>query len=126
MTSRRFVRHDVRLAVCRLDAAAEVPPWAWTGPFVAVTRTPDELSIVCAEDAVPEAVRHESGWGALKIVGPFPFETVGVLSSIAEPLALAGISIFAVSTFDTDWLLVKAVDLDRAAAVLRAAGHEEA
>ena len=111
--------------MCRLDPSAGVPPWAWTGPFAAVTRTPDELSIVCAEDAVPEGVRHESGWGALKIAGPFPFETVGVLASLAGPLALSGISIFAVSTFDTDWLLVKAADLDRAVAVLVAAGHEE-
>ena len=73
---------------------------------VSITRTPDELSIVCPEEAVPpDDVTSEDGWRALKVPGPIPFETTGVLAGIAAPLAAAGISIFAISTFDTDYVL---------------------
>lgn len=112
------------LAVVRLPADAPVPAWAGEpSAFASITRTGDELSIVCREALVPPGAAAEPGWRALKISGPLPFTAVGVLAGIAAPLADAGVSIFAVSTFDTDYVLVKADQLDRAMAALSAAGH---
>lgn len=111
------------LAVCRLAADDALPAWLPARGFVSVTRTGDELSIVCAEDAVPEGVRREGGWRCLAVAGPLDFGMTGVLASIAAPLADAGISIFALSTFDTDYVLVKAEKLEDAAEALRRAGH---
>ncbi len=109
------------LSVCRLRASDRVPSWALElhEGFVSVTRTADELSIVCPEEAVPPDTTVEEGWRALKVVGPIPFETTGVLAGIAAPLAAAGISIFAIATYDTDYVLVKADQLERALAALR-------
>jgi hypothetical protein len=109
------------LAVCRLAATARVPSWALElhESFVSVTRTPDELSVVCPDAAVPPDVETESGWRALQLPGPIPFGQIGVLASLATPLAAAGISIFAVSTYDTDYILVKETDLERALAALQ-------
>lgn len=112
------------LAVCRLAANAGVPGWVATGGFCSITRTGEELSIVAEQAHVPAGVRVEGGWRALKVVGPIPFETVGVLVGVAAPLAQAGISLFALSTFDTDYLLVKADRLEAARAALAGAGHE--
>jgi uncharacterized protein len=114
---------DDSLAICRLEADAEVPAWAWSGEPASVTRTRDELSIVCRADAVPRGVRRESGWRCLKVRGPLDFALAGVLAALAAPLAAAGIPVFVVSTFDTDYLMVKEENLARAAATLRAAGH---
>lgn len=111
------------LAVCRLAPDADAPAWAWTGEPASVTRTRDELSIVCRADAVPQEVRAEAGWRCLKVHGPLDFALTGILAALTAPLAAAGIALFAVSTFDTDYLLVKAENLDRAAEVLRGAGH---
>lgn len=111
-------------AVCRLDPAEAVPAWAWSGHLASVTRTDAELSIVCAESAVPATVeRAERGWRVLRVVGPLDFNAVGVMASLAAPLARAGISILALATFDTDFLLVREPDLGRAIAALQAAGH---
>src|SRR4051794_36689059 len=88
-----------RFAVCRLPAEAAFPAWA-TGPFVALTRTAEELSVVCAEEAVPTGVRAEAGWRCLRVAGTQPFTAVGVLASLTGPLAAARVSLFAVSTFD--------------------------
>ena len=112
-----------RVAICRLAAGDTLPPWA-AGPFYSVTRTADELSVVCREAAVPAGVRSERGWRALQVQGPLDFALTGVLASLAVPLAQAGVSIFAVSTFDTDYLLVKEEQNERAARVLQLAGHE--
>jgi hypothetical protein len=112
------------LAVCRLGAGEAFPAWLPARGFVSIARTADELSIVCAEDAVPEGVRSERGWRCLAVAGPLDFGMTGVLASIAAPLADAGISIFALSTFDTDYVLVKAEKLEDAAEALRRAGHE--
>ena len=109
------------LAICRLPAAADSPAWA-RGELVAVTRTATELSVVCAEAAVPTAVRAEPGWRALRVRGPLPFDVVGVVAALARPLAAAGVPIFVISTFDTDYVLVKATDLPRAEAALRSTG----
>lgn len=111
------------LAVCRLPAHSAVPAWATDGPFLSVTKTKEELSIVCLENVVPEGVKREGPWRALKVQGPLDFALTGILASLAQPLAEAKISIFAISTFDTDYLLVKAGDLDRATAALAAVGH---
>jgi hypothetical protein len=111
-----------RLAVCRLDAASPVPSWP-SGPLVSVTRTAEELSVVCAEEAVPAGTKAEVGWKAFKLEGPVPFSTVGVISSMTAPLATQGISVFVLSTFDTDYLLVKETVLARATKTLAAAGY---
>jgi hypothetical protein len=111
------------LAVCRLEPAAQVPAWAHAGAFRAVTRTPTELSIVCREDSVPAGILANRGWRAIAVDGTLDFVLAGVLASLASPLAAAGVSIFAVSTYDTDYVLVKKDTLDRAVAALSAAGH---
>ena len=97
-----------------------IPEWAHSG-FFSMTRTPDELSIVCNEEIVPDGVACEKGWHCLQVKGPLDFALTGILASLAAPLAEAGISIFAISTYDTDYFLVK--ELDRAIAVLFKAGH---
>ena len=111
-----------RLSVCRLQPSARVPSWALElhEGFVSVTRTAEELSIVCPEEAVPPDTRSEDGWRALKVPGPIPFEQTGVLASIAGPLGAAGISLFAIATYDTDYVLVREPDLERALKVLGA------
>jgi hypothetical protein len=116
---------DAPLAIARLDPAARVPPWALLDtPFSCVVRTASELSIVCADDQVPADVRCERGWRALAVEGHLDLSLTGVLASLATPLATAGIAIFAISTFDTDYVLVRAPQLDPAVAALRGAGHE--
>lgn len=100
-----------------------MPDWALGAGFFSATRTSDELSVVCDEGRVPADVRVERAWVGLKLEGPFPFAMTGVLASFLQPLAEAGISIFAVSTFDTDYVLVKREKLERAIAVLSTAGH---
>ncbi len=113
-----------RLAVCRLDADADVPAWATAGSPSSVTRTAGELSVVCPEGSVPDGVRCEKGWRVFRLEGPFEFTEVGILSAVAAPLAEAGVGIFAVSTFDTDYVLVKEEHLGDAAEALRGRGHE--
>lgn len=115
-----------RLAVCRLAASDAVPAWAASGSFSSVTRTPAELSIVCAEAAVPGSVGRESGFRAYVVAGPLDFGLTGVIASLTEPLARAGVPVFVVSTFDTDYLLVREERLEEASAVLRRAGHSMA
>ena len=110
-------------AVCRLGADAAIPAWATTSSFFSISRTSDELSIVCLQSLVPDGIRCEKDWRCFKLAGPIPFTTVSVLASLVQPLAEAGISVFAVSTFDTDYLLVKAADLQRAIDALRKKGH---
>jgi hypothetical protein len=114
---------DGTFAVCRLAGDAPLPPWATAGHFVSLTRTPEELSLVCAQDAVPEGIVCERGWRCLRVAGAVPFSAVGVLASLTAPLAEARISVFAVSTFDTDYLLVRERDLERALDALRRMGH---
>lgn len=110
-------------AVCRLEPDAAVPAWATNGSFFSIARTTDELSIVCNQADVPDGVRCERNWRCFKLAGPIPFSTIGVLASLVSPLAEAGISVFAISTFDTDYLLVKEKDLPKATDALCQAGH---
>ena len=109
-------------AVCRLPGTADAPEWA-SGRFVSITRTDAELSVVCAEGAVPPQVRAEGGWRCLGVRGPLGFGLTGVLASLASPLAGSGVSIFVISTYDTDYLMVQGRDLDRARDALERAGH---
>ncbi len=111
---RRLLLLPDRLAVCQLDASSTTPDWATCGSFYSITRTPDELSIVCAEAQVPGDVKPEGGWRAFKVEGTLDFALTGVLESIARPLADAKVSIFAVSTFNTDYVLVKEESVERA------------
>jgi hypothetical protein len=110
-------------AVCKLPPGSPVPPWATAGDLFSLTRTPDELSLVCRQEAVPEGVVCERGWRCLRVAGSMPFTLVGVLAALTTPVARAGVGVFALSTFDTDYLLVKAADWEKAIAALRAAGH---
>jgi hypothetical protein len=110
-------------AVCRLDPHGTVPEWAGGANFLSITRTRNELSIVCEEKKVPELVHAERNQRLMQIEGTMPFTLSGVLASVAAPLASAGISTFAVSTYDTDYLLVSEEDLQEATQVLEAAGH---
>jgi hypothetical protein len=110
-------------AICRWSADATLPDWAYQGGFVSVTRTPAELSAVCAFDAVPPGTVCEGPRRILAVRGPLDFALTGVMASLASPLAGAGVSIFVVSTYDTDYVLVRADNLDRAVEALRGAGH---
>ena len=111
-------------AVARLAPDAPVPSWVPVTGFTSVTRTADELSIVCASGAVPADVEPvEAGWSLLTLEGPFEFTLTGILAAVLVPLAEAGIGIFALSTFDTDHLLVKHAQLDETVAALESAGH---
>ena len=112
-----------RYAVCRLAVDAPIPAWTAASPFVSITRTAEELSIVCAEGLVPPDTHCEPGWRILRVAGPLAFSLTGVLAAIAAPLANAAVSLFAVSTFDTDYVLVKESDLANAVDALRLAGH---
>jgi hypothetical protein len=112
------------LSVCRLPPDDPLPhPPRSGGGFYSVTRTADEVSVVCAADAVPANSRCQAGWRIFKIEGPFDFAAVGILALVAGPLAHAGVSIFCVSTFDTDYVLVQGQSVDVAARALEAAGH---
>jgi hypothetical protein len=110
-------------AVCRLDPSGAVPSWTYGAHFFSITRTADELSVVCPEQAVPEGIKCEKAWRCLRVAGTIDFAAVGILASLVAPLAGAGISVFAISTFDTDYLLVKENDLARALVALSQAGH---
>ncbi len=112
-----------RYAVCRLAANAALPEWA-TGDFVSVTRTPAELSVVADERVVPPEVRAERGWRFLAVQGPLAFEMVGVLAGLSSCLANANISVFVISTFDTDYIAVKQPDLPAAIVALRDSGYD--
>jgi uncharacterized protein len=118
---------DGDYSVNRLPGAAPIPSWADGDGFVSISRTPGELSIVCLSSRVPVArdagCRSEQGWTCLQLVGPFAFDLTGVLLAVLEPLANASVGIFAVSTFDTDYVMVKTTQLAGTVAALTSAGH---
>ena len=111
------------LAICRLDPDRPVPENLMQAPFYSITRTAQELSVVCPESAVPQNARAERGWKALKVEGPLDFATTGVLASLTGPLAEAHVSVFALSTYETDYLLIRSTDVTAAISALRAAAH---
>lgn len=111
------------LTVCRLNPTDTVPDWATAGRFFNITRTFDELSIVCEERLAPPGVQMEGGWRGLKVEGPLDFALTGILSGLSTALAQAGISLFAISTYDTDYILIKGEDLRKAMETLNQAGY---
>ncbi len=110
-------------AVCRLDGGAPVPAWALSEGFSSITRTDDELSIVCAQRVIADGVASKRGWRCLKVEGPLDFALTGVLAGIATPLAHTGVSIFAVSTYDTDYILVREQTLTQTIDALSRQGY---
>jgi hypothetical protein len=112
------------LAICRLESSQQMPGWSDSSRFLSITRTQEENSIVCEQSLVPPEVLCESDWRALKVAGPLDFSLTGILTSLLTPLAKAGLSVFAISTFDTDYVLIKHSSLELAITVLRAAGHQ--
>lgn len=120
---RAFTLLPATLAVCRLERSAPVPGWVGGDPFVAITRTADELSVICDEAAVPQGVVAARGWRCLKLEGPFDFSVTGLVASFAGALADDGISLMVVCTYDTDYLLVRTPDLDRAIVSLERSGY---
>jgi hypothetical protein len=110
-------------AICKFESDMLSPGWAAGGSFYSITRTPDELSIICPHEQVPEHIQHQSGWKILKIEGPFEFNEIGVLASLTAPLADAQISLLTISTFDTDYLMIQEGEFTHALRVLKAAGH---
>ena len=114
-----------KYAVCRLDPNGPIPYWALLGDdFISLTRTRSELSVACLQENVPTDIQAERGWCCAKVEGPFDFSLAGVHVSLAIPLAQAEISILAIATYETDHLLIKEEDLERAIQVLEAAGHQ--
>ena len=112
-----------QFAICKLHPGDSIPLWAISGKIWSVTRTATELSIVCPQGSVPQNVEVEQNWRVLQVVGPLPFEMVGVLSSLVTPLAETGVSIFTLSTFETDLILVREKSFEVACQALTQAGH---
>jgi len=110
-------------AVVRLQPGSELPEWVDKGPFRSVTRTDTEVSVVCRDHDVPEGVSVDRGWTVLEVMGPLDFSLTGVISSLVAPLAQAEVPIFVISTFESDYVLVRSADLARAADALEEAGH---
>ena len=121
--SLHLVLLDGLFVICKLPPDADLPAWAITSRIFSVTRTAEELSVVCPQAQVPAGVRSEPGWRCFRVAGTMDFSEIGVLASLVAPLAAKDISVFALSTFDTDYVLVKEEDLERAKAVLCQAGH---
>jgi uncharacterized protein len=112
-----------KYAVCQFHPDKHIPYWALIGNFVSLTRTPEELSIVCQQDNVPDDIQAERGWKCVQVQGAFDFSVSGVNASLAAPLAEAEISVLAVATYSTEYLLIKEEDVERALQVLEHAGH---
>jgi uncharacterized protein len=110
--------------VCRLNKDEEIPAWAYEGELFSITKTDDELSILCLQENIPTGVKFEGDWRILKVEGPLDFSLIGILSKISGILALQSISIFAVSTYDTDYILVKENNINTAVEALRGQGYE--
>lgn len=111
------------LAICKLKNDAQIPDWALSGSFFSVTRTAEELSIVCPQSNVPQGMACEKGWRCLGVEGPLAFSLTGILASLTTPLAQAGIPIFALSTYETDYVMMHEKNLERAGLILSQAGH---
>lgn len=114
---------DGAYGVARLHADAAIPAWADGGGFVSISRTDDELSVVCRQERIPQDAQVDAGWACFKFQGPFAFDETGIVLSVIEPLSANEIGIFVVSTFDGDHLLVKSKDIGKASHLLTNAGH---
>lgn len=120
----KFRRLSGPYVVLRLPSDALVPEWGTKGEFTSITRTEDELSVVCPADNLPHDVEAQHHWMCLKLEGPFPFSQTGVLLSFIEPLSSKGIPIFAISTYDTDYVLIQEEWVGAAISALHGAGHQ--
>ncbi|HKH98332.1 MAG TPA: ACT domain-containing protein [Candidatus Sulfotelmatobacter sp.] len=120
----KFRRLPGYYAIVRLAPALPIPEWATKGEFTSITRTADELSIVCPADNLPADAHSPHRWTCLKLEGPFPFSQTGVLLSFIEPLSANGVPIFAISTYDTDYVLIQEENAKAAISTLQQAGHE--
>ena len=112
-------------AVCRLSPEQAIPQWVWQdkATLLSITYTNDELSIVCPQSLSPSGVQYEGSWKAIRIQGPLDFSLTGILVALAAPLAAARIPIFALSTFDTDYILIQEEYSERARSVLEENGN---
>lgn len=110
-------------AVCRLAADALIPAWA-SGPFVSITRTTEELSVVCRQENLPDGMPADRGWRCFRVAGTLDLAMVGVIAGLTSILAAAGISVFVVSSYDTDFMLVREADAERATEAFKTAGHD--
>ena len=110
-------------AICRFRPGTPLPTWVQTDSFFSLTNTPEEVSLVCLMEGIPSDVNADRDWRCFKLQGPFPFSLVGILNSITVPLAQANLGIFAISTFDTDYILVKKDAVSQAISTLTEAGH---
>jgi uncharacterized protein len=120
----KFLQLPGTYAIVRLAPGAPVPNWATKGEFISITRTTDELSLVCPTENLPQNVQSSHRWICLKLEGPFPFALTGILLSFIEPLSGNGIPIFAIATFDTDYVMIQEEWAGRALEELQNAGHE--
>ena len=118
-----LIVYEGLFAICRLDPGDDVPSWSSGSSFLSVTRSRDELSIVCSQQAIPQTIRCSRNWRLLRIEGVLDLQLTGVLSSLLSPLAVAGVNVFALSTFDTDYVMLPEQMLDRACKVLKTEGH---
>jgi uncharacterized protein len=119
----RLMLFNEPMAICRLSAAESPPAWATESTWWSITRTADELSVVCPDKAVPRDVAASRGWCMLRFEGPLPLDQTGILASVTGPLATAHVSLFALATYDTDYVLVPLAQRGAAIAALEAAGH---
>jgi len=124
MITLTMVALPARFAVCRLSPEAPIPSWDAAISFLSITRTSEELSVVCPEESIPSGASAKASWRCVRMAGPLDFSLLGILAAVVSTLADAGIPVFAISTFDTDYLLVKELAFDRAVSILRTAGHE--
>lgn len=113
-----------KYGVCRLDNTVLIPDWSSNCEFFSITRTSDELSIVCAQDNIPNDIKCERDWRILKVEGQLDFSLIGIIASISTTLAQKGISIFAISTYDTDYIMLKEKDLESAVNALSYEGNK--
>ena len=111
-------------AVCQLGPSSPIPAWADGEGLVSISRSDEELSIVCLQSRLPAKVKAEPEWRCLKLEGPFEFSLSGILASVLNPLAAVGVGIFAVSTYNTDYVLVKKENLEKTIQALESAGHK--
>ena len=119
----KFKLYSEKYAVCRLNCNEKIPTWINTEKFYSITKTEDELSIVCLDENISENIKCERDWRIFKILGPLDFSLVGILSKISTLLAENAISIFAISTYDTDYILVKGKDAEKTVRILTDNGH---
>ena len=118
-----LIVYDGLFAICRLDPGGDVPSWSSKSPFLSVTRSSDELSIVCSQHVIPQTIRCSRNWRLLRIEGVLDLQLTGVLNGLLSPLAVAGVTVFTLSTFDTDYIMVPEQMLDRVCEVFKAEGH---